>query len=492
MLLGNSGGGSLMALAQARRAPTVAARRRLRRPRRPSRRGRLHAPGHRPVGHRRGRPLLGRPLPRHVRPRQRVAAVARAVELRPRLGRPLPGGAAGTGRSDRRDRRAPPSTTARRGARRRARSSTAGPTRGATPGTVPCTPATSRSTGPSPTPPTSTRPSTPTTGALGIDLRLPRPDGRQLRLRRPRSGDDGARVAVDVVGAVELDAAMADTLPGGRRPDRCSCTRPATPRSGCGRRAAVHEASGAADKTYVEVAKAGALPPRPPAGGDDHGRRLAPVAGAVSEPAGQAKERRVRTRDRPIIGWREWVGAARARRRVGEGQGRHRRPVVVAARLGRRRRRGAGRRALRRPPVPARRRPTVPVDAPRWSTMRDVRSSNGDVERRPVIATRAVIGGVVVPIELTPHQPRRDGVPHAARARRRSAGGSSSTPGARSSAAATRQSPPPSVCAAVATPPHEDRHPLPRRRPSTRPPASGRRPRRAATRRRSSTTCAAT
>ena len=33
--------------------------------------------------------------------------------------------------------------------------------------------------------------------------------------------------------------------------------------------------------------------------------------------------------------------------------------------------------------------------------VRDVRSSNGDVERRPVIATRVVIGGVIAPIELS-------------------------------------------------------------------------------------------
>ena len=43
---------------------------------------------------------------------------------------------------------------------------------------------------------------------------------------------------------------------------------------------------------------------------------------------------------------------------------------------------------------------TVPVTAA-LVAVRDVRSSNGDVERRPVIATRAVIGGVIAPIELT-------------------------------------------------------------------------------------------
>lgn len=43
---------------------------------------------------------------------------------------------------------------------------------------------------------------------------------------------------------------------------------------------------------------------------------------------------------------------------------------------------------------------TVPVTA-ELVDVRDVRSSNGDVERRPVIATRAVIGGVIAPIELS-------------------------------------------------------------------------------------------
>ena len=43
---------------------------------------------------------------------------------------------------------------------------------------------------------------------------------------------------------------------------------------------------------------------------------------------------------------------------------------------------------------------TVPVTAA-LVDVRDVRSSNGDVERRPIVATRAVIGGVVAPIELS-------------------------------------------------------------------------------------------
>jgi hypothetical protein len=43
---------------------------------------------------------------------------------------------------------------------------------------------------------------------------------------------------------------------------------------------------------------------------------------------------------------------------------------------------------------------TVPVRAP-LVAMREVRSSNGDVERRPTIATVARIGEHAVPIELT-------------------------------------------------------------------------------------------
>jgi hypothetical protein len=43
---------------------------------------------------------------------------------------------------------------------------------------------------------------------------------------------------------------------------------------------------------------------------------------------------------------------------------------------------------------------TVPVTAD-LVDVRDVRSSNGEVERRPIIATRAVIGGIVAPIELS-------------------------------------------------------------------------------------------
>jgi hypothetical protein len=43
---------------------------------------------------------------------------------------------------------------------------------------------------------------------------------------------------------------------------------------------------------------------------------------------------------------------------------------------------------------------TVPVRAPLVG-VRDVRSSNGEVERRPAISTTALIAGVAVPIELT-------------------------------------------------------------------------------------------
>ncbi len=75
---------------------------RLRRAGRPSRRGGVHGTGHRPVGDRRGRSLLGRPRARHVPPRQRLASMARTGPLRPPLAGTLPGGAAGPGRPDRR------------------------------------------------------------------------------------------------------------------------------------------------------------------------------------------------------------------------------------------------------------------------------------------------------------------------------------------------------------------------------------------------------
>ncbi len=43
---------------------------------------------------------------------------------------------------------------------------------------------------------------------------------------------------------------------------------------------------------------------------------------------------------------------------------------------------------------------TVPVTTA-LVALRDVRSSNGDVERRPVIATTALVAGVGIPIELS-------------------------------------------------------------------------------------------
>ncbi len=60
-------------------------RRRVGRHGRPSRRGRVHAPGHRPVRRRRGRAVRDGARARHVQPRQRVAAMAGTVHVRPRL-----------------------------------------------------------------------------------------------------------------------------------------------------------------------------------------------------------------------------------------------------------------------------------------------------------------------------------------------------------------------------------------------------------------------
>ena len=75
VLLGNSGGGSLMAHGPRR----AGHRRRLDRHGRPPRRGRVHAAGDRPERGRRERSVLHGARARHVQPGQRLAAVAGAV-----------------------------------------------------------------------------------------------------------------------------------------------------------------------------------------------------------------------------------------------------------------------------------------------------------------------------------------------------------------------------------------------------------------------------
>ena len=134
------------------------------RDRRAPRRGRVHAAGDRSVGRRRERPELGRARARHVRPAQRLAAVAAALLLRPRLARALPRGAARrVARIDAIARGAIES--ARRAGEQAARDRPRGAIRpsGATGASARSAPATSRSTARSPTRPTSTRASTRTT-----------------------------------------------------------------------------------------------------------------------------------------------------------------------------------------------------------------------------------------------------------------------------------------------------------------------------------------
>lgn len=79
-------------------------RRWLRRSRGASRRGRVHGAGHRSIGGRRERSARGRARARHVRHRQRLAPLARALHVRSRLARPLPRSTARTRRPHRCDR----------------------------------------------------------------------------------------------------------------------------------------------------------------------------------------------------------------------------------------------------------------------------------------------------------------------------------------------------------------------------------------------------
>ncbi len=104
--------------------------------------------------------------------------------------------------------------------------------------------------------------------------------------------------------------------------------------------------------------------------------------------------------DRPVIGWREWVGLeelgiAWVKAKVDTGarsSSLHAWDVRVDAHAGEVR---FAVHPLQHDDVL-----TVPVRAPLLA-MRDVRSSNGEVERRPSIITTANLGGEAVPIELT-------------------------------------------------------------------------------------------
>ena len=109
---------------------------------------------------------------------------------------------------------------------------------------------------------------------------------------------------------------------------------------------------------------------------------------------------RVRTRDRPIIGWREWIGlpelgVAWVKAKVDTGA---RSSSLHAWDLDVDEAHGVVQFAVH--PFQHDDETTTAVSAP-LVELRDVRSSNGDVETRPVIGTRIVIAGLVVPIELT-------------------------------------------------------------------------------------------
>ena len=210
-------------------------RRRLDRHGGPSGRRRVHAAGDRPVGRRRGRPVLDGARTRHVPPRQRMAAVARALLVRPRRGsrrtgrRRSPGWPAST-RSPRRRSPTPqavlPLLTAtdrnvdpvgwreQRGAR--------------------CSPSTSRIYRTLADPAYLDLSIDPDERPTGIAVRVPGSVRCELRARRSGADDDGPWLAQHVVGSVEPRQAGRHHAPGDGADD-CSCIRPPTPRSGCGR-----------------------------------------------------------------------------------------------------------------------------------------------------------------------------------------------------------------------------------------------------------------
>ena len=130
-----------------------------------------------PSRRRRDRPVQHGARARHVQPRQRVAAVARAVRVRP--------GLAGARTARRRSHRVARIDAIAKASDRRRRATPAGgcaastrpPTRraGASCGAAPCSRSTSRSTARSPTRRTSTCRSTPTTGRWAALFAFPDP-----------------------------------------------------------------------------------------------------------------------------------------------------------------------------------------------------------------------------------------------------------------------------------------------------------------------------
>lgn len=104
--------------------------------------------------------------------------------------------------------------------------------------------------------------------------------------------------------------------------------------------------------------------------------------------------------DRPVIGWREWValpsiGVGWVKAKVDTGarsSSLHAWDVEVDE--------AAGVVQFAVHPLQADDETTIAV-ATRLVDLRDVRSSNGEVERRPVIALDAVVAGIELPIELS-------------------------------------------------------------------------------------------
>jgi hypothetical protein len=108
------------------------------------------------------------------------------------------------------------------------------------------------------------------------------------------------------------------------------------------------------------------------------------------------------TAERPRIGWREWValpdlGVAAVKAKVDTGA---RSSTLHATELSTYERDGESRIRFIVHPVQRQDHPRVEADAVLVGE-RDVRSSNGDVERRPVIVTTLVVLGSAYEAELT-------------------------------------------------------------------------------------------
>ena len=196
-------------LADGARAHRARRRRRLDRDRRAPRRRRVHEQRDRPVGRRRERSRVRGPRARHVRPRQRLASVARAVLLRPRLARALPRGAARARRAARRDRarvdrrrgEGGADLEGRRQEERREELALLAAARGARQvhGHLPHA---RRPRLPRPV-------DRPRRAPAGLAVRVPRSARRQLRALRPGAHDERARLAVDLVRALVAREARA-------------------------------------------------------------------------------------------------------------------------------------------------------------------------------------------------------------------------------------------------------------------------------------------